>query len=193
MHQIRVTISSTIEVGTEPTDLAAAVRLLEEARRNKAKVVDAALSVEKQLGDIVAHYFASGAGGMHAEFLDHIVHTDWCSFAAKLKICSWLASDKVGWPGRQASEWTDRIRKAMKWRNAFAHGAMHHANGAVSLRFFEATPKAESLTDAFLQRVERELSDAHAGAHDLGVALGAWRAASDTATVTSPPPQSSAG
>lgn len=54
MKQIKVVVSGVVHVSTTGTDLTEALKLSEEARHNRAKVLEGALTVEHQLAEIIS-------------------------------------------------------------------------------------------------------------------------------------------
>ena len=57
MKQIRVAVSARVQVSTSDTDLVKGINLAREARRNRLKVIEGALTVESHLDAVILHYF----------------------------------------------------------------------------------------------------------------------------------------
>ncbi|MDQ2867752.1 MAG: hypothetical protein M3R59_04970 [Verrucomicrobiota bacterium] len=68
MKQIKVLASGQVHVSTTGTNLTAAMDLSREARRNKAKVIEGALTVENELVRIINHYFFGTSHDRKATF-----------------------------------------------------------------------------------------------------------------------------
>jgi hypothetical protein len=57
MKQIQAIITGVAHVSTSGINLTEAVNLAHEARRNRLKVIEGALTIENQLETIIQHYF----------------------------------------------------------------------------------------------------------------------------------------
>ncbi len=68
MKQIRVAITGRVQVSTSDTDLVKGINLAREARRNRLKVIEGALTVENQLDAVILHYFLGASHERRAVF-----------------------------------------------------------------------------------------------------------------------------
>jgi hypothetical protein len=172
MHQIKVIVTGTIQVKTVPTNLNAAVDLNKEARRNKGKVLEGALSVENQLVDIIAHYFHPLDAQLRAEFGEVVLNSDWCSFSAKRKLIEMIIQKKSVLQGKDLNQYTKLLHDTMAYRNAFAHGKLSSDDERVWLSYFEGQPRKVELSDDHLKKVEQTLRGAFQQTDFVAIQLG---------------------
>src|SRR2546427_5105161 len=110
MKQIQVLVSSLVHVSTTGTNITEAMRLMGEARRNRLKVIEGALSVENQLETVILHYFLAASHQRRAVFKSLILDSDWCSFAAKRKLIAHIIGEQNLLEGRDKNEF-DKLTK----------------------------------------------------------------------------------
>jgi hypothetical protein len=154
VKQIQVHVTGTAHVSTAGINLTEAMNLAREARRNRLKVIEAALSVENQLDTVIAHYFFGSSHERRAVFESLVLGSDWCSFAAKRKLITHIINEQMLLQGRDKQDFDNLIRKVMSVRNAFAHGKISSDDKRVWLSFFAGTPQKVELTDEYLTDVE---------------------------------------
>ncbi len=130
------------------------MNLAREARRNRLKVIEGALSVENQLGAVIEHYFFGSSHERRAVFESLILNSDWCSFAEKRKLITHIINEQKLPEGREKEEFDKLMRKVMSARNAFAHGKISSDDKRVWLSFFSGTPQKQELTDEYLTEIE---------------------------------------
>src|SRR5882762_1224904 len=95
MKQIKAVVRGTVNVSTTGTNLTEAMKLSGEARRNKSKVIEGALTVEHGLVDIISYYFFGRSHDKKAAFESLILGSDWCSFAAKRKLIGHVIDERT--------------------------------------------------------------------------------------------------
>jgi hypothetical protein len=135
MKQIRVPVTGTAQVSTSGINLTEAINLAQEARRNRLKVIEGALSVENQLDTVIAHYFFGPTHERRRVFESLVLGSDWCSFAAKRKLITHIINEQKLLEGLGKQEFDNLIRKVMSVRNAFAHGKFSSDDKRVWLSF----------------------------------------------------------
>jgi hypothetical protein len=177
MKQIQVLVTGTAQVSTSGINLTEAMNLAREARRNRLKVIEGALSVENQLDIVIAQYFFGSSHERRPIFESLILGSDWCSFAAKRKLITHIINEQKLLEGREKQEFDNLIRKVMSIRNAFAHGKISADDKRVWLSFFEGTPRNVELTDEYLTDIEGLLRAAFDKTFALAVAIGATKLA----------------
>jgi len=163
MKQIQVFISQRVQVSsTITTDLTRAVHLADEARINKARVLDSALTIENTLARILSHYFFGPSHKRKSVFEAMILNSDWCTLAAKRKLIKHMINEQQLLSGKEKEDFDRLLRRVMSLRNAFAHGTFSSdGKNTVWLSFFEGTPQKQQLTDEFLTGVEETLTQAY--------------------------------
>lgn len=161
MKQIRVLISGLVHVSTTGTNVTRATKLLDEARRNKAKVLNGALTIEQEFIRLLSHYFFGLSHKRKAVFEALVLNSDWCSFAAKLKLIAHVIKEQQLLNGKEKKECEQLLHRVMSLRNAFAHGTLSSDDKTVKLSYFEGRPREQELTDEFLSDVESTLLKAY--------------------------------
>jgi len=177
VKQIRVAVTGRVQVSTSDTDLVKGINLAREARRNRLKVIEGALTVENQLDAVILHYFFGASHERRAVFESLVLNSDWCSFAAKRKLITHIINEQKLLEGREKDEFDKLIRRVMSVRNAFAHGRLSHDETRVWLSYFEGTPRNVELTDEYLTEIETLLLTAFEKSFTLMVKIGATKLA----------------
>jgi len=180
VKQIRVVVTGTAHISTSGINLTEAMNLAREARRNRLKVIEGALSVENQLGAVIEHYFFGSSHERRAVFESLILNSDWCSFAEKRKLITHIINEQKLLEGREKEEFDKLMRKVMSARNAFAHGKISSDDKRVWLSFFSGTPQRQELTDEYLTEIETLLRVAFDKTFGLAVKIGATKPAENT-------------
>jgi hypothetical protein len=180
MRQIQVTVTGQVHVSTEGTNVAQAMDLMREARRNRLKVIEGALSVESLLESVILHYFLGDSHDKREAFKALILDSDWCSFAAKRKLITHIINDQNLLEGRDKDAFDKLLRDVMSFRNAFTHGKLSSDATRVWLSYFESAPRKKELTDDYLARVETSLRTAQGKALELAIKIGATKRSEDT-------------
>ncbi len=124
MKQIQVLVTGIVHVSTTGTNVTEAMGLMGEARRNRLKVIEGALSVENQLEAVILHYFFGTSHEKCEVFKSLILDSDWCTFAAKRKLITHIINDQNLLEGRDKNDFNGLMKDVMSFRNAFTHGAL---------------------------------------------------------------------
>jgi len=172
MKQIKVLVGGQVHVSTTGTNLTEAMSLSKEARRNKAKVLDGALTIEHELAAILSYYFFGRSHEKKATFEALVLNSDWCSFAAKRRLIAHVIDDQKLLSGQEKNDCEKLLRRVMSLRNAFAHGTLSSDDKTVWLSYFEGTPRKQELTDDYLSDVETTLLQAYNGVFALAQKIG---------------------
>ena len=172
MKQIKVVVTGQVHISTTGTSVTKAMSLSEEARRNRAKVLDGALTIEHDLTAILSYYFFGRSHERKATFESLVLNSDWCSFAAKRKLMVHVIDDKQLLSGKEKNDCEKLLRRVMSFRNAFAHGTLSSDDKTVWLSYFEGSPRKQELTDEFLSDVETILLQAYNTVFDLEQKIG---------------------
>jgi hypothetical protein len=173
MKQIKVLTTGIVQVSTAGTNVAVAMDLSREARRNKAKVIEGAHTVENQLETIIAHYFFGSLHERKSAFQALVLGSDWCSFSAKRKLISHIINELGLLTGEPKTQFEKLLSDVMSFRNAFTHGTLSSDDTRVWLSYFQGNPRKEELTDDYLTRVETTLYNAHEQTVMLSQKIGA--------------------
>lgn len=179
MKPIRVLVSGTINVGTTPVCVNDALELAKQARKNRAKVIEGALTIENAVSEIIAHYFFEKHCNQRTVFEELILNSQWCSFSAKRAVLSHIVREKALLGGSEHNNFEQLLRKVLAYRNAFTHGSLDVRNNATTvwLSYFEGGPRCDELSDEFLTKVEETLLAANNVLHSLAVTCGATKEA----------------
>jgi hypothetical protein len=181
MKQIQAIITGVAHVSTSGINLTEAVNLSREARRNRLKVIEGALSVEDQLETIILRYFFGTSHEKRAVFKSMVLDSDWCSFAAKRKLITYISDEQNLLEGRAKNAFDKLMRDVMSIRNAFAHGKFSSDDKRVWLSYFEGKSRNKELTDDYLTEVETLLRKAFDNVFQLSVKIGATKLTESTA------------
>ena len=185
MKQIQVLVTGIVHVSTTGTNVTEAMGLMGEARRNRLKVIEGALSVENQLESVILHYFFGTSHEKREVFKSFILDSDWCTFAAKRKLITHIINDQNLLEGRDKNDFNGLMKDVMSFRNAFTHGELSSDATRVWLSFFEGVVRKEELTDDYLTRVEAALRAAYDKVFGLSIKIGATKL-SENADETKP-------
>ena len=178
MKQIKVITTAIAHVSTTAINLTSVSDISREARRNKAKVIEGAYTVENDLRMIISLYFFGQSHERKSVFESLVLGSDWCSFSAKRKLISHIVNELKLLKGEAKAEFEKLLGDVMSFRNAFAHGALSSDGEKVWISYFQGAPRKEELTDDYLTRMEITLLDAHEQALALLQKIGASRLAS---------------
>jgi hypothetical protein len=146
--------------------------LSKDARRNKAKVLDAALAIEHELAAILSYYFFGRSHERKATFEALVLNSDWCSFAAKRRLMAHVIDNQQLLSGQEKNDFETLLRRVMALLNAFAHGTLSSDDKTVWLSYYEGRPCKRELTDDFLSDVETTLLQAYNGVFALAQKIG---------------------
>src|SRR4051812_9556483 len=119
MKQIKVLTTGIVYARTTGTNVTAAMELSREARRNKAKVIEGAQTVENELETIISHYFYGQSHGRKSVFQSLVLDSDWCSFSAKRKLISHIVNELGLLQGEAKAKFEKLLSDVMSYRNAF--------------------------------------------------------------------------
>jgi hypothetical protein len=160
MKQITVIVTCQVQVGTTAVSVTTATDLSAQARRNKAKVIEGALSVEHELVSMISYYFFGGSHEKKPTFDSLILNSDSCSFAAKRRLMAHIINEQSLLDGTRKNDFEKLLQRVMSFRNAFTHGSLSSDGATVCLSYFEGGPRKHELTDEFLTDVETTLRTA---------------------------------
>ena len=173
MKKISVPISTEVIIGTTPTNVTAAVALVHEARANRHKILEGALTIENEIVQILSHYYFGKTHERKATFEALILNADFCSFSAKRALLRHVIEDLKLLDGEAKQSFEQLLHKVMSYRNAFTHGALSTDGTAVWLAYFHGSPQRKEITDEYLAKIEVTLSDAWHACSNLARAIGA--------------------
>lgn len=172
MKKIKVMQTSVVKISTTGTNVSEAAKLVQEASLNKLRILEAAISVERQLNTVIAHYFFVGLN-RKKEFEALVLDSDWCSFSAKRKLVNYIINDAGLLEGKDKEDFDKLLREVMSVRNACAHGTLSTNGTKVWLNYFECGPRQKELSDDFLNQTEAMLEKAINQALNLTIKIGA--------------------
>jgi hypothetical protein len=144
VKQIKAIITGVAHVSTSGINLTEAVNLAHEARRNRLKVIEGALTIENQLETIIQHYFFGTSHEKRAVFKSIVLDSDWCFFAAKRKLITYIIDEQNLLEGRAKNDFDKLMRDVMSIRNAFAHGKFSSDDSEFGFRTLKGNPETKS-------------------------------------------------
>jgi len=147
--------------GDVGVDLEVVGDLAAVARRNKQAVIECALAIEANLERLISYYFFGESHEKKDAFANLILHSDWCTFAAKRKLVVHIINERELCEGAEKNEVDTLLRDVMRFRNAFTHGRFITDGTTFRLKYFEGQSRIDDLTDEYLSRVEGRLLAAH--------------------------------
>lgn len=130
--------------------------------KNKAKILDAAFDIERVLDTVISHHFFGEHNENNekkTEFSNIILKSDWCTFSSKRKLISHIINDLRLVEGKEKSDYDQLLRKAMSYRNAFAHGQLLTDGREVRLSYFEGKPQVKTLNEDYFTKIETDLQN----------------------------------
>jgi hypothetical protein len=136
------------------------------AKYNGGMFIWGATEVEKEMNEVIAlaisppspNGWITPAGGF---FRRHFLEASHLQFAAKLKIIEDLIDERCPMSNTQIKEFSGKIRRVMRYRNAFAHGHLtFDANHGCTLSYYEGGHKRDVINDEFVGRLEDLYKDA---------------------------------
>lgn len=151
---------------------------LQAIRKNRLHVIEAALLVESRVDQILETYFfgipqkavlvenwvfdytCPRPEVRRKEFSAQILGSQWCTFAAKLKMLDHAIVDAGCYTKKEAVSLIDLLRKTMHWRNAFTHGQIVYQGGGFYLEYFRDQPRSDLLNDDFILKVQAGVREA---------------------------------
>ena len=139
-------------------------------QKNRIAVIIAVAAIEDQMCGIIERFLFSDEpyrSSKRGFFETHILASEWCSFANKLRLVVTLAKQENLLEKKALEQFEKDIRRAMRLRNAFTHGQLRVAQPTSTLHFYEGAPRSEMLTDQWLELVEAELHLAERVVSDL--------------------------
>ena len=102
------------------------------------------MTIENQLETIIQHYFFGTSHEKRAVFKSIVLDSDWCSFAAKRKLITYIIDEQNLLEGRAKNDFDNLMRDVMSIRNAFAHGKFSSDDKRVWLSYFEGNPETKN-------------------------------------------------
>lgn len=91
-------------------------------------------------------------------FANEVIGTSDFQFSFKRRVLTRLLEQKNILPKEEIDRTKTGLNRVMEWRNAFAHGAVLHQNGAgYVLQYYSGAHKEAVLDDAFFEKVEETI------------------------------------
>lgn len=171
-------IISAFNGPTENIVLADLPKLMEPIEYNKAKIIDAAYNIESRMESIINfHFFQRLEGNKERskEFTDHVLKSDWCTYAAKKKLINHIVESLKILEGKERSELDNLLSKTMKYRNAFTHGEISTDGRDIRLSYFQGTPQFKTLNEDYFTQVEKDLNKCFEEVENVGFKTGAFK------------------
>jgi len=166
MKIIKTTYGVKIEVFDNPTE-SITPELTDEifapVNENKLKIFDTTASVEQLLENIITFYFYGPHNENNRKHIEKfqalILSSDWCTFSSKRKLLLHIINELSLLKGGQKNEFEKLLRRAMSYRNAFAHGEFSTDGRKVKMRYYEGKPMDIIIDDRYLTRIETDLNN----------------------------------
>jgi hypothetical protein len=172
MKQIQVYIRNDLRFTRESMDVTKADQLLREAIRNRSRIVEGALDIERDLVRMISQYFFKERTEAKDEFDDLILNTDFCTFSAKRKLIMHIINKMGLLEGAEKPKFDKMLTDVMNVRNAFTHGRLIGHDEVIALRFFQGNPQEKDLTDQHLEMIESLLRETSSFCTELSQKMG---------------------
>jgi hypothetical protein len=136
------------------------VEELETAKYNGGMFIWGASEVEKEMNDVIAvsivpanaNGWISPAGGF---FRQHFLEASHLGFSGKIRIIEALIEERLPMSNSQRKEFSEKLRRVQRYRNAFAHGKLeYNSQDGCIINFHEGVHKRELVNDAFIAKLE---------------------------------------
>jgi hypothetical protein len=176
MKEIKLLKSAQIELSNQPVSIDEAIATHRVVLHNSQEIISSVLAIEKQLEFAISFYLLGTDSSKRTFFESIILKSDWCGFSAKRKVILAILNQSNVVEGEEKSKLDTLLAKAMRYRNAFAHGEVHQTPKGVFLKYFEGQPREEELTDAYWDRVQADFEETHQFVMLMLKRLGALRA-----------------
>ena len=139
--------------------MTAVSQVIEQLRDRGAKVIASALAIEDVIVEILANTLFSEVKKHRALAVGLIFQSDWCSFSAKRKLLLAAIGEFSLLASKEKVQLDEALAHVMRYRNAFAHGAIEFDGSTYVLRYFESTPKMSILDDVYWEKLESRLNE----------------------------------
>jgi len=127
---------------------------------NKLLIIENAYNIETKLESIIKFYFFGRLKineDKEKSFEEQVLRSSWCGFESKRKLIKHIIEELLVFETKKLqSEYDNKLRKVMSYRNAFAHGHLTNIGDEVKLTWFEGVTKSETLTDSYLEKIESD-------------------------------------
>ena len=128
-------------------------------RNNVKNIVLAAAHVENRLASGVGKYFFGDDLNKHLEFDNMILSSDSFTFSAKRKAFLHIIKTQKILSGSQLNDFEKLIARVIRYRNMFTHGTPVYHGAKCILHYFESSKRELELSDDFLEKVEKQVTD----------------------------------
>ena len=148
-------------------------KMMDPLDLNRSKIIIGAQSVEELLEFIISNHFFPPKikNEKKTDFESQILTSEWCSFAAKLRLVLFIVESKGLLEKTQKNEFEKLVRKAMEYRNAFAHGTFSTDGRKVKISYFKAKPVSKIIDDDWLTEIENNLSNCITQCHNISAMI----------------------
>ena len=168
MKKIALVVHGIVTVPTHSVNLDPFLQEQKEARNNGKKVIYGALVIEKVIVHIIATYFIRGASGLRKRFEDTVLSTDSFTFFLKWKTLREILSHTQVLNEADRKHILTRIKSAMSYRNAFAHGTFITRDGNTYLQFYNNGQQEVNLSeDSYWDELEETINGSVPILHDI--------------------------
>lgn len=179
MKVIRTIQVDVLEAFDGPTEILTPQlvdEIMKPVRENKLRILAAALDIERDLVQIISHYFF-GDDPINKEragrFKALILTSDWCSLSVKRSLITQIINDTDALKGPEKNKYDSLLRKVLFARNAFAHGTVSTDGRKVKLAYFEGSPRSLFLDDEYFTGIEQAINECFSITYKIALATGA--------------------
>lgn len=140
-------------------------KLLEKVKSNGAKILYATTWLESRIEEVLLTFFM-GSGAEENEkyyfFKHEVLESSGFSFSFKKETCNKLVNQFGLLKGKEKEALKKALADIMKWRNAFAHGALGYdgAKGCF-IDYYQGEQQRLYLDNDFWDKCEQTFSTAH--------------------------------
>ena len=121
------------------------------------KVISSVMAIEILIDDVLRMTLFREMKDDRDFVSGNILDSDWCTFSAKRKLLNAVLDKHQLMTGKDKADLDYKISKAMKYRNAFVHGAITYEDGRLWLSYFESQSQKVELEDEYWARLSDEI------------------------------------
>lgn len=122
------------------------------------KVISSVLAIESLIDDALKMSLFREVKNDLDFVAGNILGSDWCTFAAKRKLLNTVLDKYQLITGNDRNELDNKLSKAMKYRNAFAHGSITYMDDRIWLSYFESKQVRLELNEEYWDRLSDDIN-----------------------------------
>jgi hypothetical protein len=134
-------------------------------------VLSAALAIEHQIEGVLKRTLFRQITSDIDFVVGNVLQSDWCSFSAKRKLLFAVINRDELLPAQDRTKLEKSLSKVIRYRNAFAHGALVLQGDEYVLNYFEGAPQSVKLDNPYWAALEEHFAFAFNSVQQIEVRL----------------------